>query len=168
METAPMKSSFIAVLLLLATGAVSAAPPKLTGSWDAARTPEDERVSLVLKDMGKAEIVSEYDITLPGQGRRHGRSTSFGTWAVKGNDVLVTYSKITDRLRYSDRVSLSAVGETGEAPALKAVGKPPANSKIGTTILWKGPHEYRVKAPSAAAPIVGAPKAAEPPGVPAK
>jgi hypothetical protein len=29
---------------------------------------------------------------------------------------------------------------------LKPVGKPPANSKIGTTILWKGPHEYQMKA----------------------
>ena len=162
-----MKSSFIAVLLLLATGAVSAAPPKLTGSWDAARTPEDERVSLVLKDMGKAEIVSEYDITLPGQGRRHGRSTSFGTWAVKGNDVLVTYSKITDRLRYSDRVSLSAVGQTGVAPALKPVGKPPAYSKIGTAILWKGPHEYRIKA-APAAPAAEVPIAVGPASSPAK
>jgi len=163
METTTMKSSFIAALLLLAAGIVSAAPPKLTGSWDAARTPQDEGVSLVLKDMGKAEIVAEYDITLPGQGRRHGRSTSFGTWAVKGNDVLVTYSKITDRLRYSDRVSLSAVGQTGQAPALKPVGKPPANSKIGTAILWKGPHAYRIKAPAG-----DAPNAAEPAGAPAK
>jgi len=167
METTSMKSSFIAVLLLLAAGIVSAAPPKLTGSWDTARTPDDERVSLILKDMGKAEIVAEYDITLPGQGRRHGRSTSFGTWVVKGNDVLVTYSKITDRLRYSDRVSLSPVGQTGEAPALKAVGKPPANSKIGTAILWKGPHEYRINAPLAA-PAGEVPKGPQPAPAPAK
>lgn len=161
-----MKSSFVAVLLVLVCGMVSAAPPKLTGSWEAARTPDEERVSLVLKDMGKAEIVSDYDITVPGQSRRHGRSTSFGTWSVKGNDVLVRYSKITDRLRYSDRVSLSAVGQKGEAPALQPVGKPHANSKIGTMVLWKGPHEYRIKA--APAPAGAAPKAAEPAGSLAK
>ncbi len=163
-----MKSSFIAVVLLLSATAVSAAPPKLTGSWEAARSADDERVSLVLKDMGKAEIISDYDITVPGQSKRRGRSTSFGSWRVKGDEITVTYAKVHDRLRYSDRVSLSAVGETGEAPALKAVGKPPANSKIGTAILWKGPHEYRVKTPPAAAPAVGAPKAVEPPGAPAK
>jgi hypothetical protein len=149
-----MKTTFIAVLLLLGAGSACAAPPKLTGAWEAARgADEDEHVALLLKDMGKAEIINEYDISLPGQGKRRGRSTSFGTWRIKGDDVIVTYSKISDRLRYSDHVSLSAVGQSGSAPALKTVGKPPANSKIGSAILWKAPHEYRLKAaaPSAAA-----------------
>jgi hypothetical protein len=145
-----MKSSFIAAVLLLSATAVSAAPPKLTGSWEAARSADDERVSLVLKDMGKAEIISDYDITVPGQSKRRGRSTSFGSWSVKGDEITVTYAKVRDRLRYSDHVSLSAVGQEGDAPALKPVGKPPANSKIGSAILWKGPHEYRLKAAPAA------------------
>ena len=149
-----MKSTFIAVLLLLGATSASAAPLKLTGSWEAARSGDDERVSLVLKDLGKAEIINEYDISVPGQGKRHGRSTSFGTWTIKGNDVVVTYSKISDRLRYSDHVSLSPVGQEGSAPALKAVGKPPPNSKIGTAILWKAPHEYRLKAAPAASDAV--------------
>jgi hypothetical protein len=127
-----------------------AAPPKLTGSWEAARSADDERVSLVLKDMGKAEIISDYDITVPGQSKRRGRSTSFGSWSVKGDEITVTYAKVHDRLRYSDHVSLSAVGQGGDAPALKPVGKPPANSKIGSAILWKGPHEYRLKSAPAA------------------
>jgi hypothetical protein len=59
---------------------------------------------------------------------------------------------------------LSPVGVSGSAPALKPVGKPAANSKIGTAILWKGPHEYRVKGADEAA----APKAAEPAASPAK
>src|SRR5689334_20887167 len=105
-----MKTTFIAVVLLLGAAVAYAAPPKLTGSWEAARSGDDDHVSLVLKDMGKAEIINEYDISLPGQGKRRGRSTSFGTWSVKGGDVVVTYSKISDRLRYSDHVSLSAVG----------------------------------------------------------
>jgi len=99
-----MKSSFIAVVLLLSATAVSAAPPKLTGSWEAARSADDERVSLVLKDMGKAEIISDYDITVPGQSKRRGRSTSFGSWRVKGDEITVTYAKVHDRLRYSDHV----------------------------------------------------------------
>jgi hypothetical protein len=158
-----MKSSFIAVLILLGAASASAAP-KLTGSWEAARDTDDQRVSLVLKDMGRAEIINEYDITLPGQGKHRGRSTSFGKWTMKGHDVAVTYSKITDLLRYSDHVSLSAIGQRGDAPALKPVGKPPANSKIGTSILWKAPHEFRVKATQDA----GAPRASEPAGTPAK
>ena len=161
-----MKSTFIAALGLLVALDVSAAPPKLTGAWAAARTADDETVSLVLKDMGKAEIINEYDLSLPGQSKRRGRSTSFGTWTFTGNDVVVTYSKVTDRLRYSDHVSLSAVGQSGDAAALKPVGKPDKNSKIGSAILWKAPHDYRLKAapPSEAA----VPRASEPTGAPAK
>jgi hypothetical protein len=143
-----MRTRLIAVLFLLATNAW-AAPPKLTGSWEAARNGDEEHVMLVLKDMGKAEIINEYDISLPGQGKRRGRSTSFGKWTLKGKDVFVTYSKITDRLRYDDSLSLSAIGARGSAPALKPVGKPPANSKIGSAILWRAPHEYQVKTPPA-------------------
>jgi hypothetical protein len=155
-----MKSSFIAALVLCVAGDVCAAPPKLTGAWASARTADDESVSVVLKDMGKAEIVNEYDISLPGRAKQRGRSTSFGKWTLKGNDVLVTYSKITDRLRYSDHESLSAIGQTGDAAALKPVGKPDKNSKIGAAILWKAPHEYRLKAPAAS------PQAPEPAGSP--
>lgn len=159
-----MKSSFIAAVVLFVAADVCAGPPKLTGVWAAARTADDETVSVVLKDMGKAEIINDYDISLPGGAKRHGRSTSFGKWALKGNDVLVTYSKITDRLRYSDHESLSAIGQTGDASALKPVGKPDKNSKIGSAILWKAPHEYRVKAPTA--PEAAAPRAPEPAGSP--
>src|SRR4051812_30220794 len=91
-----MKFPFIAVLVLFVAADLSAAPPKLAGAWAAARTADDETVSVVLKDMGKAEIVNEYDITLPGRAKQRGRSTSFGKWTFKGNDVLVTYSKVTD------------------------------------------------------------------------
>lgn len=160
-----MKSS-AALFFVLATvfaGSASAAPPKLTGSWEAARVTDDERLYVTLKDMGKAEIVAEYDFTLPGQpGKRRGRSTSFATWAVKGDDVIITYSKIQDRLRYRDRESLDVIGLRGGAPALKPVGKPNPKSKIGSLILWKGPHDYRVKdtsAPASAAQATVPPRA---------
>lgn len=159
-----MKRTFIAACLLLAAGSASAAP-KFTGTWDAARTADDERVTLVLKDMGKAEIINEYDLSVPGQPKRRGRSTSFGKWSVKGDEVVVTYSKISDRLRYREQVSLSPVGQDGSAPALTPVGKPPKNSKIGAATLWKGPNDYRLKAQAPAAPAAApadAPKAAEP------
>ena len=157
-----MRSLFIAALLLLAAADLPAASPKLTGSWAAARTVDDESVALVLKDMGKAEIINEYDITLPGHPKQRGRSTSFGKWTLKGGDVVVTYAKVTDRLRYSEHVSLSVIGQTGDAAALKPVGKPDPNSKIGTAILWKAPHDYRMKAP--AAPEASAPGALQPGG----
>jgi len=155
-----MKQIFAAVLLLAAgalSSTASAAPPKLTGSWEAAHTPDDERVYLVLKDMGKAEIVAEYDFTLPGQpGKRRGRSITFGKWELRGNDVMVTYAKLTDRLRYVEKEPLTAVGLSGSAPALTPVGKAHPKSKLGSAVLWRAPHDYHVKAPEAVPPVAGA------------
>jgi len=144
------------VMSLAAVPPAAAAPPSLTGSWEAARTPDDERLVLTLKDMGKAEIVSEYDLGIPGQGKRRGRSTSFATWTLKGDDVIVTYAQIKDRLRYVAAESLSGIGLTGTAPALKPVGKPNPKSRIGTAILWKAPHDYRLQAPQTEAPAAPA------------
>jgi hypothetical protein len=159
-----MKQTFAAFLLLAAgalSSAASAEPPKLTGSWEAAHTPDEERVYLVLRDMGKAEIVAEYDFTLPGQpGKRRGRSTTFGKWTMDGNDVVVTYAKLTDRLRYVEREPLKAVGLSGSAPALTPVGKAHPKSKLGSVVLWKAPHDYRVKAPESVQPIASTPAAA--------
>jgi hypothetical protein len=152
----------LAVVLWLVTGlvshAASADTPKLTGTWEAARPPDDERVYLVLKDMGKAEIVAEYDFTLPGQpGKSRGRSTTFGQWTVKGNEVIVSYAKVQDRLRYAGNEPLAALGRTGSAPALKPVGKANPKSKLGAIVLWKAPHDYRVKESAPPPPGTGAP-----------
>ena len=159
----------LAVCVLMAAAALSsaasAAPPKITGSWEAARTPGDERLYVVLRDMGKAEIVAEYDFTLPGQpGKRRGRSTTFGKWTLVGNEVVVTYAKLTDRLRYIESEPLTSVGLTGSAPALKPMGKIDPKSKIGSVVLWKAPHEYRVKADEPSQPAAAA--AAPAPAVP--
>jgi hypothetical protein len=155
-----MKQTFAALLLLgvaALAGPAQAGPPKLTGSWEAARTPDDERLYLVLKDMGKAEIVGEYDFTLPGQpGKRRGRSTTFGRWSVDGDQVVITYAKFTERMRYVESEPLSALGLSGTAPALKPVGKRDPKSKLGNAVLWKAPHDYRAKEPSSAAPVAGA------------
>jgi hypothetical protein len=144
--------SLAAVFLLAALvlpSVAAAAQPKLTGSWEAVRNPDDERVYLVLKDLGKAEIVAEYDFSLPGQpGKRRGRSTTFGHWTMKGNEVVVTYAKIEDRLRYVDQEPLSVVGLSGTSPALKPVGKANAKSKLGSLVLWKAPHDYRAARPA--------------------
>ena len=143
-----MRPSLAAISLLAAIALPSvaaAAPPGVTGSWEAARSPDDERVSLRLKDLGKAEIVAEYDFTLPGQaGKRRGRSITFGCWTFKGNDVVIIYAKIKELLRYVAREPLTAVGLSGTAPALKPVGKASLRSKIGSVVLWKASHEYRV------------------------
>ena len=156
-----MKQTFAAILLLVA-GALSsssfAGPPKVTGQWEAARTPDDERLYVILKDMGKAEIVGEYDFTLPGQpGKRRGKSTTFGHWVLDGDQIVLTYSKFSERLRYVAQESLSAIGLNGSAPALKPVGKRDPKSKLGTAILWKAPHDYRAKAAESSAPVAGAP-----------
>jgi hypothetical protein len=152
-----MKQICTAFLLLVASAtslAAHAAPPKLTGQWEAARTPDDERLYLVLKDMGKAEIIGEYDFTLPGQsGKRRGKSTTFGHWTLDGDQITVTYAKFTERLRYVEQEALSAIGLSGTAPALKPVGKRDPKSKLGTAILWKAPHDYRVKGAESAPPV---------------
>ena len=161
-----MRLSLAAVFLLAAItlpSIAAAAPPKLTGSWEAARTPDDERVYLVLKGKGKAEIVAEYDFTLPGQaGKRRGRSITFGRWTLKGNDVVITYAKIKELLRYVDREPLTAVGLSGTSPALKPAGKANVKSKIGSVVLWKAPHGYRVARPAEMPPAASAAASASP------
>jgi hypothetical protein len=154
-----MKHTF-AVVLLLSAGALlpaaGAAQPGVTGAWEAARTANDERLYIVLGDKGKAEVVEEYLLPMPGKQRA--RSSTFGKWTRKGNDVVVTYGNITDRLRYVAREPLTAVGRSGSAPALKPVGKPSSRSKIGSEVLWKAPHEYRIKADESTSPAVSAPE----------
>lgn len=160
-----MRPSLAAIVLLAATtlqpfvlpSIAAAAPPKLTGSWEAARSPDDERVYVMLKDLGKAEIVAEYDFTLPGQpGKRRGRSTTFGQWTVKGSEVVITYAKVQDRFRYVEGEPLSVVGLSGTAPALKPIGTPNTKSKLGAVVLWKAPHEYKAQRPPGAPPASSA------------
>jgi hypothetical protein len=147
-----MKARVAVLLCLLALGspahAVSASA--LLGTWEAARTPEDERMYVRFLDKGKAEIIAEYDFELPGQpGKRRGRSTTFGKWSVKGDDITITYAKVRDRLRYSDKMSLSEIGLEGKSAGLKPAGAPDPKSRI-RMILWKAPHDYRLKAQPAA------------------
>jgi hypothetical protein len=123
----------------------------MASTWEAARTVEDERTYVRFLTMGRAEIVSEYDFQLPGQpGKRRGRATTYGKWVLKGNDVTVSYADVRDRLRYTDAAPLAEIGLRGSAPGLKPVGKPAQKSRLKAT-LWKAPHEYRLKAPEAAA-----------------
>jgi hypothetical protein len=158
-----MNARFTVLLCLLALGwpAYAVSPAALLGTWEAARTPEDERMYLRLMEKGKAEIIAEYDFELPGQpGKRRGRSTTFAKWTVKGDDVTISYAKVRDRLRYREALSLSEIGLEGKSAGLKPTGKPDPKSRIHAT-LWKAPHEYRLKpaadeqAPAASS---GAPK----------
>jgi len=150
-----MKHTLAALVLLATIGTAPpalAASPVLTGSWEAARTPDDERLYLVLKVMGKAEIVAEYDLAIPGQGAHRSRSTTFGTWALKDGEVIVTYARVKDRLRFVGAEPLKAVGLSGTAPALRPVGEPDPKSRIGNAILWRAPHDYRLKAAETSQP----------------
>jgi hypothetical protein len=156
-----MQARFAAFLFLLALCAPAHAvsPSALLGTWEAARSPEDERMYLRLMKEGKAEIIAEYDFQLPGQpGKRRGRSTTFGKWSVKGDDITIRYAKVRDRLRYSSKLSLSEIGLEGSSAGLKPIGTPDPKSRI-RAILWKAPHEYRLKYPEEAA---GTPPAAPP------
>lgn len=155
--------------LLFAAGLLAAAPawavkPEVltANTWEAARTPDDERTYIRFLPMNKVQIISEYNFSLPGRpGVNRGRATAFGKWTVKGDEVTVSYADIRDRLRYSDKVPLAAVGLTGTAPGLTPVGVPAEKSRLRAT-LWKAPHEYKVPAPAAAS------KPAAEPAAPAK
>lgn len=139
---------FPAALFLsgLAAPASAVGTAALLGTWEAARTPDDERLYLTLKDKGKVEVIAEYDFTLPGMpGKRRGRSTTFGKWSVKGDAVTITYAKVRDRLRYSDKLPLAEIGLTGSAVGLKPTGTIDPQSRIRSAILWKAPHEYKLK-----------------------
>lgn len=158
-----MKSLFAATLVAFAVSlpAHAVAPSALIGTWEAARGPDDERMYVRFMEKGRAQIVAEYDFQIPGApGKRRGRSTTYGKWSVKGDEVVVSYAKVRDHLRYSDKHSLSDIGLDGAAPGLKPTGKIDHNSKV-RVMLWKSPHDYKLKAAAAASSVNPAP-AAEP------
>jgi hypothetical protein len=143
-----LRLPILLALLTLAAPASALGTAALLGEWEAAVSPDNERLYIRLRDKGKAEIVSEYDFQAPGQsGKQRGRGTAFGKWTLKGNDVILSYANVHDRLRYSAKAPLSEVGLTGSAPALRPVGKVDPKSRIGAAILWKAPHEYKLKSP---------------------
>ena len=150
-----MTSRVLALLFLLALAAPADAVSSrsLLGTWEAARSPDDERLYVHLKDNGRAEIVAEYDFTLPGvPGKRRGRSTTFGRWSAKGGEVVITYAKVRDRLRYNDKLPLAEIGLSGTSAALKATGKADPKSRIRGATLWKAPHEYKLQPAEGAQP----------------
>ena len=156
-----MKQTFAALVLLCACAVVPAAgagQPAVAGTWEAARALNQERLYIVLSDKGKAEVVEEYELPVPGKQQRV-RSSTFGTWVRKGNEIVVTYGNVMDRLRYMARAPLATIGLTGSAPALKPVGKPDARSKVGSEVLWKAPHDYHVKPDESAQAPASAPEA---------
>lgn len=159
-----MKSLFAATLVAFAFSlpAHAVAPNALIGTWEAARGVDDERMYVRFMEKGKAQIVAEYDFQIPGApGKRRGRSTTYGKWSVTGDDVVVSYAKVRDRLRYSDKQSLSDVGRDGSAPGLKPTGKIDPNSKV-RVMLWKAPHDFKLKAAAGTAPSANPAPAAEP------
>ncbi len=152
----------LTLALAICAPAYALSATALLGTWEAARTVDDERVYIRLLEKGKAEIVAEYDFQLPNMpGKRRGRSTTFAKWSVKGSDITVTYAKVTDRLRYNASLPLAEIGLEGKAAGLKPVGKRNAASRLSTT-LWKAPHEYKLK-PAADSGGAAAPAAAPTP-----
>lgn len=148
-----MAGRFLVMILLLACSGLAAAvsSTQLQGEWEAARSPEGERLYVRLLRGGKAEIIREYDFQLPGQpGTRRGRSTAFGKWTLKKDEVVLSYGKVQDRFRYNAKLSLAEIGLGGTAAALKPIGVSDPKSRVQGVILWKAPHDYQLKAPAAA------------------
>jgi hypothetical protein len=99
-----------------------------------------------LQDKGQAEVIAEYDFQLPGQPTRRGRSTTMAKWTLKGSELTLSYAKVRDRLRYNPKLPLTQIGQPGSAPALEQIGKAAENSRLRGAVLWKAPHEFRLKA----------------------
>jgi hypothetical protein len=100
--------TFLLLLFAWCAGAGAVEVGDLLGTWEAARSPDGERLYVRLMKKGKAELTAEYDFQLPGQsGVRRGRSTTFASWTVKGGEVTVSYAKVRDRLRYRRSLSLA-------------------------------------------------------------
>lgn len=131
----------------------------IPGNFDSARTPDDERIQLRLLSEGKAQIIAEHNFLMPGdESRRRGRTTSYGKWTRKGDVVTLTYTNIQDRLRYSAHTSLASVGLAGGAPGLVPIKPVSPKSRLKGVILWKSPHDYKIKgadAPSPPPPATG-------------
>ncbi len=144
-----MTARVFGVLALLAwcVNALAVGSKDLVGTWEAARSPAGDRLYVRLQEKGKAEVVAEYDFQLPGQSTRRGRSTTTAKWTVKGSELTLTYAKVRDRLRYNPKVPLAQIGQPGSAPALEQVGQVDANSRLRGAVLWRAPHDYRLKGP---------------------
>jgi hypothetical protein len=144
-----MTARIFAVLALLAwsANALAVSGKELLGTWEAARSPSGERLYVHLQEKDKAEVVAEYDFQLPGQPTRRGRSTTMAKWTVKGSELILTYAKVQDRLRYNPKMPLAQIGQQGRAPALAQIGPADANSRLRGAVLWRAPHDYRLKEP---------------------
>jgi hypothetical protein len=142
-----MTARVFAVLTLLAwcADALAVSGKDLLGTWEAARSATGDRLYVRLQEKGKAEVVAEYDFQLPGQPTRRGRSTTIAKWTVKGGELTLTYAKVRDRLRYNPKVPLAQFGQPGSAPALAQVGQADTNSRLRGAILWRAPHDYRLR-----------------------
>jgi hypothetical protein len=133
----------LCILVALAAPAGAVGRSALLGTWEAAQTPDDQRLSVTFHENGKAEIVSEFDFQMPGNPAiRRGHLTTYAKWTLKGDDIVLTYDKVREHLRYVAEHPLSEVGLTGVAPALMPAGLGRPDSRVRVT-LWKAPHEYK-------------------------
>lgn len=131
--------------------ALAVSSKDLLGTWETARPPSGDRLYVRLQDKGRAEVIAEYDFQLPGQPTRRGRSTTMATWTLKGSELTLSYAKVRDRLRYNPKLPLTQIGQAGSAPALEQIGQAAENSRLRGVVLWKAPHDFRLKPSEAAA-----------------
>jgi hypothetical protein len=139
--------AFVVVALLgWCVEALAVSSKDLLGTWEAARPASGDRLYVRLQDKGRAEVIAEYDFQLPGQPTRRGRSTTMAKWTLKGSELTLSYAKVRDRLRYNPKLPLTQIGQPGSAPALEQIGQTAENSRLRGAVLWKAPHEFRLKA----------------------
>jgi hypothetical protein len=126
------------LLVALAAPLSVSGQPAINGTWEAARTVNDERLYIVLSDQGKAEVVEEYELPMPGKKQR-ARSSTFGKWVHRGNEIVVTYGNISDRLRRRERTLFRSQREpqNGTSAVIEdrrrapIFGDPPGHDSMG-------------------------------------
>lgn len=134
------------------------------GEYASALSVDDERVQIRLLSKGKAQIIAEHNFLMPGdETRRRGRTTSYAKWSQKGDIVTLTYSRVTDRLRYNAKTPLAALGLQGSAPGLAIVKPIHSKSRLRIGTFWKAPHDYRMKASESGPTTPSAPRGASEP-----
>ncbi len=102
--------------------------PSLAGSYSAL---SDWPLVVELRENGRARI--EYGWW---DGKVDALHSMRAHWRVEGNEIVLSYGSVIDRLRYDPKLSLKAAGRRGRRPGLRALEPIHRKSLIGSASLW--------------------------------
>lgn len=110
----------------------------LLGSYQSISESEWQ-LTLSLFEKGQAEITIEN--WEPGQYEKRTVVKENARWTYAKDKIVVYYSDKSDTLIYNQKLSLSEIGKSGDAPGLLQ-SKPGYHGRFNNVPLWKLPHEF--------------------------